>query len=331
MESLSRYLLHSEATADVITALDVVHIGGIVLKDGHVVTNAAQGVYPFHCSATDGRRADNCTEINAAVYVESVFVVAEDPTGNFYHFSIEQLLRLAAYVDLLRARPDITLHVGKFGTNFTQRYLEIFGLRNSVVTGPVRAGLILVPHGGGCHHPNLASVQLAQSLYHNHIITNLLRHQRFHDPAKPTIVLLKRKSRPLTNHDDVLLLLKHLSARGTGCDVIVFDDAALPSFADTMRLFYRARVIIGPHGAGFANIVFAQSGSVVIEVLCMSKIRPSIRLLARNLGIRYIGTMTSQELIKSARCVREGVTANMVDLKRLLHVIFTKILLEHAD
>ena len=316
-EQASDYLLHSNLTADIMTALDVVHIGGIVFEDGHVMTNARQGVYPFHCSRIDFRKVRNCTEIVHAAYTKSVFVLSQDATGNYYHFTIEQLLRLTPYIDFLRMHPDIALHITQYGKGFIHRYLKIFGLKNYVVTGLTRANILFIPHGGGCHNPHLTSVQLAQSLYHDYITNVLVQTAPGWVAARNVLLLMKRHSRQLTNHQDVLSLLKQVS-HTIDCDVIVFDDTALPSQDDTMRLFYRSRLITGPHGAGFSNMIFAQSGTAIIEVLCRNKIRPSIRLLAMKLGMRYHSTMTTQRDVRSARCRKEGVTVDMTELKHIL-------------
>lgn len=38
------------------------------------------------------------------------------------------------------------------------------------------------------------------------------------------------------------------------------------SFADQVRCFSRARVIVGPHGAGLTNLIFAPPGAAVVEI-----------------------------------------------------------------
>ena len=66
------------------------------------------------------------------------------------------------------------------------------------------------------------------------------------------------KMRRLTNERDLIDLLAHygfavLESRGM-------------SMAEQIQAFAEANVIIGPHGAGFANIVFCQKGTTVIEI-----------------------------------------------------------------
>lgn len=57
------------------------------------------------------------------------------------------------------------------------------------------------------------------------------------------------------------------------------------SFADQIRLFLEADVVVAPHGAGFANLAFA-SDCAVVE-LFGAKVKPTYWLLAGALGLEY--------------------------------------------
>ena len=88
-----------------------------------------------------------------------------------------------------------------------------------------------------------------------------------------------------------------------------------------MLLFYRARLIIAPHGAGLSNIIFSKPGTTIIEVHCTNQIRVAFRLLSLRLGMRYYGTMTTAPGSLSPRCNKEGVTIDMNEFKRVLFSI----------
>jgi hypothetical protein len=66
------------------------------------------------------------------------------------------------------------------------------------------------------------------------------------------------------------------------------------SFADQVRLFSEAEIVVGPHGAGFANAVFAQPGTTLIELFSPSHIYPCFWALANACGHRYGFTMGTQ-------------------------------------
>ena len=48
----------------------------------------------------------------------------------------------------------------------------------------------------------------------------------------------------------------------------IFPDNPVPSLNDTMQMFYRAKIIVAPHGAGLSNFIFSRPGSYVIEGIC---------------------------------------------------------------
>ena len=81
-------------------------------------------------------------------------------------------------------------------------------------------------------------------------------------------------------------------AEAHGLRFVIFSDKNLPSFSETMKLFYRAVMVVAPHGAGLVNTMFSQPGTVVIEVLCSHK--KSVLCypyLIRSIGHIYYGMM----------------------------------------
>ena len=48
----------------------------------------------------------------------------------------------------------------------------------------------------------------------------------------------------------------------------VLSDNALPSFSEQVKLFLRAAVVIGSHGAGLGNMIFSEPGTLMIEGTC---------------------------------------------------------------
>lgn len=71
------------------------------------------------------------------------------------------------------------------------------------------------------------------------------------------------------------------------------------SFADQVRLFNEAEIIVGPHGAGFTNAVFAQPGTTLIELFSPSCMNGCFWALANECGHRYgfvIGTQHGEDI-----------------------------------
>lgn len=59
------------------------------------------------------------------------------------------------------------------------------------------------------------------------------------------------------------------------------------SFVDQVSLFNNAKIIVSPHGAGLANLVFCDPGTTIIEIFSEGWIGTMYWDLARKLGLNY--------------------------------------------
>jgi capsular polysaccharide biosynthesis protein len=70
-------------------------------------------------------------------------------------------------------------------------------------------------------------------------------------------------SRNVNNERELLAAIKQAFAHE---ELVVYRHAEL-SARDTIQLFEQAKLIIGPHGAGLTNLIFAAPGTPVVELL----------------------------------------------------------------
>lgn len=70
--------------------------------------------------------------------------------------------------------------------------------------------------------------------------------------------------------------------------------AATLSFEAQIALFAEAAVVAGPHGAGFANMLFAPEGARLIEIVNLEKVKDTYLLLAKSLGQRHSAVIGGQ-------------------------------------
>ena len=125
------------------------------------------------------------------------------------------------------------------------------------------------------------------------------------DVDSDSIIKRTKKDRKLYNHDK---LVDRLRVEFPAYDYLLFDDAQMPpSMLDIVEMFYRATVIIGPHGAGFSNMIVSRPGTVIIEYNAMGG-RHCFTLTAASLGLRYFGTVTN-----TSSTVYGPVYANVTD------------------
>jgi hypothetical protein len=102
-------------------------------------------------------------------------------------------------------------------------------------------------------------------------------------PAAPgRLVFLSRgeaKLRRLTNEDDLVGL-----ARARGFEVFV---ARGDNHPDQVRMFSEARAVIAVHGAGLANLLFAQPGTAVLEIFPANFTKSTFAWIAARMRMRY--------------------------------------------
>ena len=89
----------------------------------------------------------------------------------------------------------------------------------------------------------------------------------------------KAASRRVVNEAELEPLLKE-----RGFDMVVLEDVA---WTEQVRLFSAAEAIIGPHGAGLMNMMFAHNDASVREISALSQTVPCYLVLARQMGFHF--------------------------------------------
>lgn len=184
----------------------------------------------------------------------------------YYHFLIEQMPKILRIAALSQDIPILTYCASfhaSINTRFIPEILAAFGVKNPIVSyHPMVTYLVseaILTTDIICGIPSRADLDMLRQLVVRPVV------------AKPIGILIKRSGRPLrtlANHDAILAAL-----RGIRPDLEwrVFDSM---TFIDTVRLFSEASVIVGPHGAGLANMVWCNEGTEIIEI--GSAVEPNI-------------------------------------------------------
>lgn len=99
------------------------------------------------------------------------------------------------------------------------------------------------------------------SFYRRQILDKLATAGRLGNAAsRPFIYVSRRRARArrIANEDEIVARVARL-----GFEIV--EPEILP-FVEQVRLFDRARVVVGPHGSGFNNMFFAKPGTHLIEI-----------------------------------------------------------------
>lgn len=224
----------------------------------------------------------------AKLYKE-IFVIMQYFGGSFFHFHVEGLPRLMPYLKWLEDNPHIPILIQKPKyNNAFEGFLKVTKIpRERFVTDKiVRAKILYMPAGGICGRSNLFGT-VATSLYVKSRFASL-------PTGKPdSVVFIKRSSsgRLWINHETIFSQVKKEVER-RGLKMVLFTDRPAPSFEESIKIFSKAVLIVGPHGAGFSHILWSRPGTVLIEGLCNiipNKVNLCYRNLAQMLGMRWYG------------------------------------------
>lgn len=91
----------------------------------------------------------------------------------------------------------------------------------------------------------------------------------------------KAASRQVANEAQLLDVIREVWPT---CEVIFAEDL---SFMEQLELYRSARIVIGPHGAGFTNLLFCQPGATIVEILPRNSPGEFYRLTGLR-GLKYV-------------------------------------------
>lgn len=197
---------------------------------------------------------------------EATFLVST--SWNYYHFLIEDL------PVVLRARPyaSPTVVLGFDAPRFVVEALEMAGLSYVRVATPRSLGKAWVPtRGNDVGWPHKQDVGLMRSQF-------CRSHWKI-DREKRIYVSRRFSRRALP---DERRLEEWLETRGF---LIVYCEQL--SFPEQVRLFAEASLIVGPHGAGLANIVFSSNEARLLELCVEDFVNGCIEAIAQEVGMGF--------------------------------------------
>jgi hypothetical protein len=194
---------------------------------------------------------------------------------NYAHWIQRNLLKLALLEGT--AYEELPLLVNDDLTQYQRAYLEMLGIPESRLIRVERPALV------HCRKLVVPTTLVYSAKLPLGIEWMRRRLAGWIEPGPPrALVFLSRadaRVRRLLNEEELLRPLRAL-----GFDVIVPGRLGV---AEQIRAISRARIIVGTHGAAFANLVFAHPGAAVIEINSTQKAHMSdFTVLAKAAGLR---------------------------------------------
>jgi hypothetical protein len=206
-------------------------------------------------------------------------VLAQRGDGNYYHFLMDVLTKLGVLEQAPEIAPPDVWYVPA-QTRFQRELLDLFGIGTDqrIDAGEqlhVQADSLVVPGPPAMTEKNPPwAVEFLRGRLLPHVDTS---------GARRNIYITRGPSannRSITNEPDLLdVLAAH--------DFEHVDPGTL-SVVDQIRTFATANVIVAPHGAALANIIFASPGSTLVELFPAGCLLPDYWRLASSVqGMRY--------------------------------------------
>ena len=206
--------------------------------------------------------------------------------ASFFHLMVENLPRIAPYLEFLKANPRIMIHAQAVD-GYTAQAIELLGVnRTRLIKGTIRARRVYLPQATPCGFANLQGLQILAHHYRNYLqLLPAIPLQR-----RPSILLIRRSgSRRFTQHSRIQSELEAIAV-DFDLEFELFIDNPSPPMQAAMFMFNRADLVVGPHGAGLSNLVYCKPGTLVIEGVCNPPhVNMCYQWTAHVLGLRYHG------------------------------------------
>ena len=237
------------------------------------------------------------------------------PWSHYWGKYYDYLMFVAAKV--VRAKSALTDHeyaeavvsYPLLNTAFEREVLHLLGFTDDRIVDSrsveVRFRTGVFGNTGSWFYPNPTDIL--------HLRKSLLARMTGRTSAAGRIYISRTGWRKILNEREVIAMLQRFN-------FLIIEDVPR-SVADQCAIFSSARVIIGPHGSAFANILWCQPGAHLIELFSPSYIADYFRYMASLLHLTYSALAPGHPSASHYSNADDDITVPMADLQRALELI----------
>mmetsp|Transcript_1675 Transcript_1675/g.3490 ORF Transcript_1675/g.3490 Transcript_1675/m.3490 type:complete len:564 (+) Transcript_1675:228-1919(+) len=235
--------------------------------------------------------------------VDAIVVLTQPQWGAYYHFLIDSLTRLhwmkEQYPEVV-ASDNTYFHIGMVN-EVGQAWARLWGIdtsmeSNRLLDGWWSSSKVYIPPFNNCAEDRRGADPIALHSFQASIQQHLPLVYSAPKPMQPTILMVRRmrtstsRARVVTNWP---ALEKAVRKTFSTWKVEIFSDTPpLPTVSEVCKLFARASIVIGVHGAGFSNLICSRRRTILIE-LQQYPHSWDYQLLSMKLGLIYLGVGTA--------------------------------------
>jgi capsular polysaccharide biosynthesis protein len=239
----------------------VINEGGIITNNGKILKNTQTSKRDQHRLLGKGR---DINLENPLYFKGKLVVISSVGSENWYHWLLQVLPRLKILKDSKVDFDKIFINNVQFNWQKESllqvlKFLNIAEDKLMVINGDciIQAEILIVPSVPFI--PNMA-VPLPQwmKLFLSKVFLSKASNMQIKKEDKIYLSRSKAKVRRIKNEQQLTSYLET-----EGFKVLYLEEL---SATDQAYLFNNAKIIIGPHGSGFANLIFAQPKTKIIEI-----------------------------------------------------------------
>jgi capsular polysaccharide biosynthesis protein len=236
-----------------------------------------------------------------------LLVSASSSNFNYYHFLFDFLPKLLHYKDKFDDIDAIVINGPR--PSWQLRILSLLEVNKKIVVmnnlySIVSKKIYAPSYLSLISHPNRLVVDTISQLKHLKDSSGLSKGLKFLYVSRQA-----QSSRRILNHQEFNSLLKPY-----GFEEIRAEEY---SFQQQIFLFSNAEIVIGPHGAGLANIVFCQKNTKIIEIKPINFYNDTFENITRILGLEYYSFTSSSIKLNDNMVVNLDQFSNL--LRRMIN------------
>ena len=229
------------------------------------------------------------------------YTIASPYSAGYYHWIVEVLPRLFAYESVAKDRPRLVVN----------SLLNPWQLESLKLLGFPHQDLVEL----GTDYLQLEKLYFPAYIGINPYCLDWLRERLFAtvalEPTPKRIYITRRLAtrRRLVNEDQIDSLLHQHG--------FIIAELETLSFVEQVRLFSQAEIVVGPHGAGLTNMVWAPRDCKVMEIQHPDHVNVMYYMLAEVLHQRYwccLGTPVGDDSVRHGGTHGHGDLTVSVDL-----------------
>lgn len=198
--------------------------------------------------------------------------------GGYYDFVFWVAAKLSRIKDALPESVfnEAIIAYPLFNTSYEREYLSLLGIETKNIidsrTHQITFEQCIVGNSGHWFYPNAADIYSLCKHVHTYIpITDNYQGNR--------VYISRACRRSIHNESALIDLLKKY-------DFQIIDDKSR-SVKEQIEIYQNARIIIGPHGASFSNIIWCKPGAHLFELFSATYTPDYFRYLAELMGLHY--------------------------------------------